>query len=223
LITTAYWIAISSETVSQLRDASLWTNDPNRYGTEWKQLCEWVRGRDQYRCQNCGLYEGERAHDVHHKIPFRAFRDDSGKIMVEQANRPENLITLCHNCHQRAESSVRIRSGLAGLSYVVSHLAPFYLMCDPHDISAHSDPRSAISDGLPCVLLYECAPAGIGFSQRLYEVHDELITQARLLVLDCPCEDGCPSCVGPGGETGLGGKAEALALLGYLSGTSSSL
>jgi DEAD/DEAH box helicase domain-containing protein len=62
-------------------------------------------------------------------------------------------------------------------------------------------------------MLYECAPAGIGFSKRLYEIHDELIEQARELVLACSCDDGCPSCVGPGGEAGMGGKAEALALL----------
>jgi DEAD/DEAH box helicase domain-containing protein len=32
----------------------------------------------------------------------------------------------------------------------------------------------------------------------------------------CACEDGCPSCVGPGGEAGYGGKREALALLNVL-------
>ena len=217
LITTAYWIAVSEETVTKLRDANLWTNDTNKYGPEWKRTSEVVRARDHYRCQNCGVAEGERAHDVHHKIPFRAFRDENGKIMVERANHPENLITLCQPCHRLAEASVRIRSGLAGLSYVISHLAPLYLMCDPRDIGVHSDPRSDLTDRLPCMMLYECAPAGIGFSHRLYEIHNELIKQAHTLVGECTCEDGCPSCVGPSGEAGAGGKAESLALLRALS------
>jgi DEAD/DEAH box helicase domain-containing protein len=33
------------------------------------------------------------------------------------------------------------------------------------------------------------------------------------LVESCECDDGCPSCVGPGGEGGSGGKRETLALL----------
>jgi hypothetical protein len=32
-------------------------------------------------------------------------------------------------------------------------------------------------------------------------------------VLDCPCESGCPSCVGPEVELGYGGKNETIALL----------
>ena len=216
LITSAYWIAISQDTVAKLRDANLWTNDTLKYGPDWKRISEMVRARDNYQCQNCGVAENDRAHDVHHKIPLRAFRDETGNLMVARANQLENLITLCHNCHRRAEASVRMRSGLAGLSYVISHLAPFYLMCDPGDIGVHADPRSDITDGQPCLLLYENAPAGIGFCKRLYEIHHELIEQARALVFECPCDDGCPSCVGPGGEDGMGGKAEALALLNSL-------
>jgi DEAD/DEAH box helicase domain-containing protein len=59
-------------------------------------------------------------------------------------------------------------------------------------------------------------PAGIGFSQRLYETHLDMLGRALELVGACPCEDGCPSCVGPGGENGLGGKQETLALLNAL-------
>jgi DEAD/DEAH box helicase domain-containing protein len=213
LVTSGYWIEISQDTVVKLRDANLWTNDTNNYGPDWKRISRLARGRDNYRCQNCGIAESDRAHDVHHKIPFRAFRDEDGRPIADRANQLDNLITLCHACHGRAEAAVRIRSGLAGLSYVLSHLAPFYLMCDPHDIGVHSDPRSDFANGQPCVMIYECAPAGIGFSKHLYEIHDELIKQAQGLVIDCSCDDGCPSCVGPGGEAGAGGKEEALALL----------
>jgi DEAD/DEAH box helicase domain-containing protein len=49
-------------------------------------------------------------------------------------------------------------------------------------------------------------------------LHDELMDRAYRWVLDCPCADGCPSCVGPGGEEGAGGKQETLELLKLLSG-----
>jgi DEAD/DEAH box helicase domain-containing protein len=37
--------------------------------------------------------------------------------------------------------------------------------------------------------------------------------RALELVIECPCEDGCPSCVGPAGENGVGGKQETVAIL----------
>ena len=40
--------------------------------------------------------------------------------------------------------------------------------------------------------------------------------RAYALVAACSCRDGCPSCVGPGGENGAGGKRETLAILGEL-------
>jgi DEAD/DEAH box helicase domain-containing protein len=106
-----------------------------------------------------------------------------------------------------------MRSGLAGMAYALGNLAPLFLMCDPSDIGIHSDPQSPISDGLPVIVIYDEIPAGIGFSERLFELHAELVLRASELVEACACTDGCPSCVGPGGENGYGGKREALALL----------
>jgi DEAD/DEAH box helicase domain-containing protein len=64
--------------------------------------------------------------------------------------------------------------------------------------------------------LYDQVPAGIGFCQQLYEIHETLIQQAAELINQCECRDGCPSCVGPAGENGSGGKKETLALLNEL-------
>ena len=207
LHTTGYWLALNEETVEHLRAQGLWTNAPNDYGPDWNGIRDRVRVRDRYRCQGCGAPENGRAHDVHHRIPFRAFAS------AAEANRLDNLITLCPNCHRRAELVVRLRSGLAGLAYVLGHLAPFFLMCDARDIGVHSDPQSPLANGQPAIVIYDRVPAGIGFSERLFELHDELLARAHELVVACACEDGCPSCVGPGGENGYGGKRAACALL----------
>ena len=207
LQTSGYWLTLPEETIEALREQGLWSNDPNNYGSNWNAQKKLVRERDKHTCQHCGTPEDGRAHDVHHKIPFRAF--DS----YEEANRLENLITLCPNCHRRAESVVRMRSGLSGLAYTLSHLAPLFLMCDSRDLGVHADPQAQFADGQPAVALYENIPAGLGFSQRLFELHDELMLRAYELVAECECTDGCPSCVGPGGELGVGSKKETLALL----------
>jgi DEAD/DEAH box helicase domain-containing protein len=210
--TTGYWLAISEETVKALSKEGLWTNAPNDYGPEWPKIRERVRARDGYRCQVCGRHENGKQHDVHHKIPFRTFRGEGGRILREQANRMENLVTLCPECHHQAEQNVRVRSGLAGLGSVLGQLAPLFLMCDPGDLGLHTDP-SEQTLGAPGVVIYDDVPAGIGFSEKLYELHGELMARALELVQECECEDGCPSCVGPAGENGMGGKLEAMAIL----------
>jgi DEAD/DEAH box helicase domain-containing protein len=163
--------------------------------------------RDGHTCQVCGA--GEPL-DVHHKQPLRSFRS------FEEGNRLENLISLCPNCHRRAEIVVAMRSGLAGLSFVLRHLAPLYLMCDPGDLGVHSDPRSDLAEGGPALVIFDNVGNALGFSERLFELHEELMAAALELVSACGCQDGCPSCVGPGGEQGQGSKRETLALLGEL-------
>jgi DEAD/DEAH box helicase domain-containing protein len=106
-----------------------------------------------------------------------------------------------------------MRSGLAGLSFVLRHLAPLYLMCDPGDLGVHSDPKSDLAGGAPVVVIFDNVGNALGFSERLFELHDELMAAAHELVAACGCQDGCPSCVGPGGEQGRGAKRETLALL----------
>lgn len=214
LQTTGYWLTLSEQTLNHLRESGVWTNDPNDYGPNWNQIRESVRTRDQFTCQVCGAKELNRQHDVHHKIPFRAFAS------ADEANRLENLTTLCHSCHHKVEQNVRMRSGLAGLGFVLGNLAPLFLMCDNRDLGVFSDPAGTVngdvlslSKGLPSIVVYDLVPAGIGFSQKLFEIHDELIQRAYELVTQCECADGCPSCVGPGGENGVGGKIETLAIL----------
>lgn len=231
LQTTGYWLTLSEETVTRLRAAGAWTNDPNDYGPDWNKIRDRVRARDGYKCQVCGAPETTRQHDVHHKIPFRSFiirsansrnakspdfAAKSGDFGLQQANRLDNLVTLCPSCHKNAEENVRMRSGLAGLAYVLGNLAPLFLMCDPSDLGTHIEPVENKTFGGPTVALYDSVPAGIGFSEKLFEMHDELIARALELVSECACEDGCPSCVGPGGENGYGGKREALEILKIL-------
>jgi DEAD/DEAH box helicase domain-containing protein len=231
LQTTGYWLSLSEETITHLRETGNWTNDPNDYGPDWPKIRERVRTRDGFRCQMCGTPENGRQHDVHHKIPLRNFLRsvkssrstpvgpdfasrslETSDSVLAQAHRMDNLITLCASCHHKAEQNVRMRSGLAGLGYVLSQLAPLFLMCDPGDLGLHTDAAGSVF-GAPSVVLYDQVPAGIGFSQKLFEIHAELLARALQLVTECPCEDGCPSCVGPAGENGIGGKEETISIL----------
>ena len=171
LETEAYWLAFSEALLEPLRIAGQWRSDPNDYGPNWQQQRNAARARDAYRCTVCGAPESAgRQHDVHHKRPFRAFGYLPGvNDAYLQANQVDNLLTLCRTCHQRVERGQRLRTGLGGLAYVLGSLAPLHLMCDPGDLGVVAEAQSA-HDGQPAITVYEKIPAGIGFSQRLYEL-----------------------------------------------------
>jgi DEAD/DEAH box helicase domain-containing protein len=150
--------------------------------------------------------------------PFRDFGYVPGENdYYRPANRLENLVTLCPSCHQRAEAQVQARSALGGLAYVLRNLAPLFLMCDPGDIQVTAEARNPLTQA-PTVVIYEQVPAGVGFSRRLFELHNDLLDAALELVADCRCRDGCPACVGPPGEIGPDTKAVTRRLLEYLKG-----
>jgi DEAD/DEAH box helicase domain-containing protein len=70
----------------------------------------------------------------------------------------------------------------------------------------------------PNLYIYDAYPGGIGFSEPLFRSHDLLIHKTRELIAACPCDEGCPSCVGPAGDLAPRAKEAALAILDRLSG-----
>jgi DEAD/DEAH box helicase domain-containing protein len=121
------------------------------------------------------------------------------------------------------------RDGVVGLAHAMRNVAPLLLMCDSHDLGLSIDglpvegasrmggtSRGATPPELsaePTIFIYDNYPGGIGFSEPLFGLHDVLIARTRELIDECPCESGCPSCVGPEGATGPLAKAVATRLL----------
>lgn len=105
-----------------------------------------------------------------------------------------------------------LQFALLGLSNVMVHLAPLHLMCDPLDIRVVPQVR-AVHDKLPTIFFYDRYPGGVGLSERLYEVHDQLVEEAARHIAGCGCLSGCPACVGPIEEVGLTGKSLAMRLI----------
>ena len=103
---------------------------------------------------------------------------------------------------ERAASRVaraHLEVGVAGLGHLLHGIAPLFLMCDPHDVGVASEARSPYT-GAPTVYLYDAIPGGVGFAERLFRIRDLLLERASEHLEACGCDDGCPSCVGPGGR-----------------------
>ncbi len=108
-----------------------------------------------------------------------------------------------------ASSAWRLRS---------RQVAQLLLMCDRHDIGISID--TGEPDGsTPRIFIYDNYPGGIGFSEPLFRMHEELLDETRRLIAECECENGCPGCVGPVGNTGPLAKAAALRILDLLTET----
>lgn len=216
LETTGYWLVFGEALTEELYERGILLR-PNDYGPNWQQQRQKALARDGHRCRICGA-EGRPAAPlhVHHIRPFRDFGYVPGQNdNYKQANVLDNLATLCPGCHRRAEAGQQTRSALGGLAYVLRNLAPLFLMCDPTDIEVVAESRSPITQAAT-VVVYERVAAGVGFSQRLFELHDELLAAALELVTDCRCRDGCPACVGPPGEIGPDTKGVTRELLRLL-------
>jgi DEAD/DEAH box helicase domain-containing protein len=146
---------------------------------------------------------------VHHKVPFRKYGYIAGENdQYIQANVLTNLMTVCIECHQRIETADHNPTGLDGLAYILSQMAPLLVMCDPSDLATVADWDSH-NTKLPTITLYELTPGGMGFSEELYQKHTTLLSMCVERIKECSCERGCPACVGPPGET-LDGTARNL-------------
>ena len=216
LDTTGYWLVFGEALAERLVAAGILLL-PNDYGPNWQAQRQKALARDGYRCRTCGATAalGQGLH-VHHVRPFREYGYVPGRNRhYLQANHVDNLVTLCPSCHRRAEEGQRTRSALGGLSYALANLAPLFLMCDPGDIQVSAEVRNPLTKA-PTVVVYERVPAGVGFSERLFELRNELLHGALELVAGCSCRDGCPACVGPPGEIGPDTKVVTQQLLEML-------
>ena len=135
-------------------------------------------------------------------------------------------------------SSEEKRDGVVGLANTLKTVAMLFLMCDRSDIGValgdnsqgvasvergfkrppgaapHPETTTEIGPAYePNIFLYDNYPGGIGFSEPLFRLHKKLLAESKRLIESCPCQDGCPSCVGPVGEVGVRGKEVALAIL----------
>lgn len=127
------------------------------------------------------------------------------------------------------------QAGIYGLLHALASMSTLLLMCDRTDLgtaigervneASHAEAlewqswqqASAITEFFePNLYIYDNYPGGIGFSEPLFQICETLLKRTRELIATCPCDSGCPSCVGPTGVTSEQAKQVALDILGRL-------
>lgn len=102
-------------------------------------------------------------------------------------------------------STADLQDARHSLGNVLKTVACVLLLSDPRDLAVATLDYD--------VLLYDNYPGGIGQSDPLFRRSTELTAAALELASACPCQAGCPSCVGPHTEIGARGKEGAILIL----------
>ncbi|HYP15053.1 MAG TPA: DEAD/DEAH box helicase, partial [Bryobacteraceae bacterium] len=110
------------------------------------------------------------------------------------------------------------QSGLVALANAMRSVASILLMCDPRDLGLAftEDVTRGPAPFEPNIYLYDAYTGGIGQSAPLFRLAAQLFERTADLLSSCPCEQGCPSCVGALGEVGERGKEVAARYLAFL-------
>jgi DEAD/DEAH box helicase domain-containing protein len=84
--------------------------------------------------------------------------------------------------------------GLHGAEHAMIAVIPFHVMCDRWDIGGLSTPRHP-DTARATIFIYDGFEGGIGLAEKAFALFGEIAEMTHELVRDCPCEDGCPSCL----------------------------
>lgn len=108
--------------------------------------------------------------------------------------------------------------GLRGLAELVQGLVPLFVRVDPGDVAVTGTLLHPHYE-CPVLTIYDRIPNGVGLSERIHRQHRDVLAAAREIVARCPCQRGCPACIGPSADQGVRGKGLAASLLdGMLGG-----
>ncbi len=84
--------------------------------------------------------------------------------------------------------------GLHAVEHAAIGLLPLFAMCDRWDIGGLSTPLHPAT-GTPQIFIYDGYPGGVGISEQGFNLLPELWEATLATIKDCPCDDGCPSCI----------------------------
>jgi DEAD/DEAH box helicase domain-containing protein len=88
---------------------------------------------------------------------------------------------------------LRASEGIVGLRNLAVVALPLVAMCDSRDLGGVVNSHNT---GRPTMILYDRYPGGLGYGEKGFARIEQVLELCRELVSSCPCEAGCPSCVG---------------------------
>ena len=84
--------------------------------------------------------------------------------------------------------------GIHAAEHGMISMFPTTVLCDRRDIGGLSTPLHPHT-GVSTIFVYDGYPGGVGLVRTGYEDVESLMDVTRSMIIECPCEAGCPACV----------------------------
>ena len=92
------------------------------------------------------------------------------------------------------EAQLDFAGGLHAAEHAAIGILPLFALCDRNDIGGVSTPLHP-DTGKPQIFIYDAYPGGIGIAEKGFDLVEELWQTTLKAITECPCEEGCPSCI----------------------------
>jgi len=93
-----------------------------------------------------------------------------------------------------ADAGLDFHGGLHACEHAAIGILPLFALCDRNDIGGVSTPFHP-DTGKAQIFIYDAYPGGIGIAEKGFEIVEKLWQATLKLIKECPCQDGCPSCI----------------------------
>ena len=93
-----------------------------------------------------------------------------------------------------AKDQLDLAGGLHALEHAAISILPLFALCDRNDIGGVSTTLHP-DTGQPQIFIYDAHPGGVGIAEKGFELIDKLWIATLRVIKECPCEEGCPSCI----------------------------
>jgi DEAD/DEAH box helicase domain-containing protein len=84
--------------------------------------------------------------------------------------------------------------GLHAAEHAAIGVLPLFALCDRNDIGGVSTPLHPDTAAAQ-IFIYDGHPGGVGIAERGFDLIEPLWEATLKAIGECPCEDGCPSCI----------------------------
>jgi len=101
---------------------------------------------------------------------------------------PEGAIT------RLVKAQLDFAGGLHAAEHAAIAILPLFALCDRNDIGGVSTPFHP-DTGKAQIFIYDAHPGGIGIAEKGFDFVEKLWETTLKVITECPCLDGCPSCI----------------------------
>jgi DEAD/DEAH box helicase domain-containing protein len=122
-----------------------------------------------------------------------------GEELLELPPQQFPTISLWFDLPSRAVEQINkeqldFAGGLHATEHAAIGILPLFALCDRNDIGGVSTPLHP-DTGQAQIFIYDGHPGGVGIAERGYDIIETIWEATLKNIRECPCFDGCPSCI----------------------------